>query len=326
MGTARVYVARMLPLAAMAILKPYFQVRVWQDEDRPVPRDVLRREISQAEAVLCLLTEKVDEELLDGAPSLRIVANMAVGYDNIDVPACTERKVVVTNTPGVLTESTADLAFALLLATARRIPEAVDVLKQDRWRAWSPMFLTGQDVHHATLGIIGLGRIGQAVAERARGFKMTVLYYGRTRDFAAERATGATYVPLDDLLRGSDFVSVHLPLSSETVHFLGDREIGLMKPTAVLINTSRGPVVDEAALYRALSDRRIWAAGLDVFEREPLPMDSLLRGLDNVVLLPHIGSASVATRVRMATLASENIRDYLLHGKPVSPVNPEVLG
>jgi len=320
-----VFVTRNLPDEAIAVLRPHFEVRVWPEADEPIPRDALLREASQADALLCLLTEKVDRELLNAAPRLRIVANMAVGYDNVDVPACTERGIVVTNTPGVLTESTADLAFALILAAARRLPEAMRVVAEDRWRAWSPMFLTGQDVHGATLGIVGLGRIGEAVARRAKGFGMRILYYSRSRREDAEARTGAEYRSLDDLLRESDFVSIHLPLTPETFHIIGERELGLMKHTAVLVNTARGPVVDEDALSRALSEKKIRAAGLDVFEREPLPMDSPLRTLDNVVLLPHIGSASVATRIRMATLAAENIRDYLLQGKPVSPVNPEAV-
>ena len=276
---------------------------------------------SDASGLLCLLTDRVDEELLEKCPSLKIVANMAVGYDNIDVEACTRRGVLVTNTPGVLTESTADLAFGLILATARRIPEARDMLLQGRWRTWSPMFLTGQDVHGATLGIIGFGRIGQAVARRAAGFGMSVLYYSRHRYPELEEELGVQHRPLDDLLRESDIVSLHLPLSEDTRGFIGERELGLMKPSAILINTSRGPVVDELALYRALRDRRIWAAGLDVFEREPLPEDSPLRSLDNVVLLPHIGSASIQTRTAMAVLAAENVREYLLRGRALTPVN-----
>ncbi len=325
-GKPRIYVSRRLPEAAMDVLFPHFDVRAWSEEETAVPRDVLLAEAGAVQGLLCLLTERIDREFLERAPHLRIVANMAVGYDNVDVPACTARRVVVTNTPGVLTESTADLAFALLLATARRLPEARDVLLQNRWRTWSPMFLTGQDVHDATLGIVGLGRIGQAAAKRARGFGMKVLYHSRHRDLAVETETGAEYRMLDDLLGESDFVSIHLPLSGETRHIIGPRELGLMKPSAVLINTSRGAVVDEQALYEALRDRKIWAAGLDVFEREPLSPQSPLRSLPNVVLLPHIGSASIATRTQMAVLAATNLREYLLRGKPVTPVNPEAIG
>jgi glyoxylate reductase len=317
----KVYVTRRLPPEAIDVLSPLLRVNIWPEEETVVPRERLLAEVADAHAVLCLLTERIDEELLNHSPRLKIAANMAAGYDNIDVPACTRRRVLVTNTPGVLTESTADLAFALLLATARRIPESRDVLLQNRWRTWSPMFLAGQDVHGATLGIVGLGRIGQAVARRARGFGMTVTYYSRNRYPDSEQELGVQYSPLDDLLGESDFVSVHLPLTAETRHFIGSRELSLMKPSAVLINTSRGPVVDEKALYEALWNRRIWAAGLDVFEQEPLPPDSPLRALDNVVLLPHIGSASIKTRTSMAVMAATNIRDYLFSGKPLTPVN-----
>ena len=316
----KVYVSRQLPDQAFSALSS-FRVNVWPEEETPVPRDILLRECSDASGLLCLLTDRVDQELLDRCPSVKIVANMAVGYDNIDVEACTRRGVLVTNTPGVLTESTADLTFGLILATARRIPEARDMLLQGRWRTWSPMFLTGQDVHGATLGIVGFGRIGQAVARRAAGFGMFVLYYSRHRYPELEKELGVQHRPLDDLLRESDIVSLHLPLSEDTRGLIGERELALMKPSAILINTSRGPVVDERALYRALRDRRIWAAGLDVFEREPLPEDSPLRSLDNVVLLPHIGSASIKTRTAMAVLAAENVREYLLRGRALTPVN-----
>lgn len=321
----RVYVTRRLPRAATGVLTPHFDVGEWPEEDTVIPRDALLREAEDADGILCLLTERIDEELLSRAPRLKVVGNMAVGYDNVDVRACTARGILVANTPDVLTESTADLAFALLLATARRLPEAREALLADRWRAWSPMFLTGRDVYGATLGIIGFGRIGQAVARRARGFGMRVLYMSRGRYPGAERETGAERKLLDDLLKESDFVSVHLPLTPETRHLIGRREIMLMKPSGVLVNTSRGPVVDEVALYEALRDRAIWAAGLDVFESEPLSPDSPLRSLDNVILLPHIGSATIATRTKMAVLAATNIKEYLGGGNPPTPVNPEVL-
>lgn len=324
MDSKKVYVTRKIPQSALDLLKD-FEVSVFSEEDEVVPREVLLREVRQADGLLCLLTEKIDRELLDAAPRLKIVANMAVGYDNIDVPACTERKVLVTNTPGVLTEATADLAFALLLATARRIPESERFLRDGKWKTWSPMLLTGQEVYGATLGILGLGRIGSAVARRAKGFNMRILYYSHRRDLDAEKNLGIIYKEKDELLKESDYVSIHLPLTPETRGFIGQRELELMKPTAILINTSRGPVVDEDALVKALKERRIWAAGLDVFQTEPLPMDSPLRTLPNVVLLPHIGSATIKTRTDMALIAARNIRDYLLTGKPHTPVNPEVL-
>ncbi|MCR4398895.1 MAG: D-glycerate dehydrogenase [Firmicutes bacterium] len=321
----RVYVTRKLPDEVAGILTPFFEVESWPHEDVPVSRSALLSGVETADGLVRLLTDRIDRSVLDGARRLKIVANVAVGFDNVDVGACTERGIAVTNTPGVLTESTADLAFALLLAAARRIPEAQDALKRFEWKAWSLMFLTGRDVHSATLGIVGMGRIGRAVARRAAGFSMRILYYSRRRDAEIEGETGAVFRPLDELLRESDFVSIHLPLTEETRHLIGERELSLMKPTSVLVNTSRGPVVDEAALCHALERRTIWAAGLDVYEEEPLPAQSPLRSLDNVVLLPHIGSATVTTRTRMASMAAENVREFLLRGKALTPVNPEVL-
>ncbi|HHW26387.1 MAG TPA: D-glycerate dehydrogenase, partial [Firmicutes bacterium] len=258
-------------------------------------------------------------------PRLKVVANMAVGYDNIDVAECTRRGIVVTNTPGVLTETTADLAFALILAAARRVTEAERYLRQGQWKTWSPMLLTGVDVHGATLGIVGLGRIGEAVARRARGFSMRVLYANRSARPEVEAALGIERRGLDELLKSSDFVSIHVPLNDSTRHLIGERELNLMKPTAVLVNTSRGPVVNERDLYRALKDRRIFAAGLDVFDTEPIRSDNPLLELDNVVLLPHIGSASIATRTQMAVMAARNLTQVLAGQTPQNPVNPEAL-
>lgn len=326
MTRPKVYITRKIPDPAIALLTESLDVSVWPEEDVVVPRDVLVREVKEIDGLLCVLTEKVDRELLDAAPRLKIVANMAVGYDNVDVGSCTERGIVVTNTPDVLTDATADLAFALLLATARRLPEARDFLLKGQWKTWSPMLLTGKEVYGATLGIVGMGRIGQAVAKRARGFDMKVLYYSKRRNPQVEEEIGARYVDKETLLRESDYVSLHLPLTPETRGFIGERELRMMKPTAVLINTARGAVVDERALCKALREGWIWAAGLDVFEVEPLPMDSPLRTLPNVVLLPHIGSATVKTRTDMALLAARNIRDYLLAGRVHTPVNPEALG
>jgi glyoxylate reductase len=232
---------------------------------------------------------------------------MAFGVDNIDVSACKDRGIKVGNTPGVLTETTADLAFALILSTGRRVVEADRYLRDGEWKTWSPMQLTGPDVHHATLGIIGLGRIGYEVARRARGFQMRILYTNRSSNLAAERDFGAERVELDTLLAQSDFVSIHTPLTAETRHMMGAGEFAKMKPSAIFINTARGSVVDQKALFEALRDRRIAAAGIDVFESEPLPTDDPLLTLDNVVLLPHIGSASIATRTKMAVLAAENL-------------------
>jgi len=325
MSTPKVYVTRKIPDEALNLLKKHFQVSIWPEEDKVVPRKILLKEVFGVDGLFCLLTDKIDQEILDGAPSLKIVANMAVGYDNIDVDLCTEKRILVTNTPGVLTEATADLTFALLLATARRLPEAQDFLLEGKWKTWSPMLLTGQEVFGATIGILGMGRIGRSVAKRAKGFDMKILYYSRRRNLAVEEHLGAEYREKDELLKEADCVTIHLPLTPETKGFIGERELKLMKPTAILINTARGPIVDEAALYRALKEKWILAAGLDVFQQEPLPMDSPLRTLPNVVLLPHVGSATVKTRTEMALLAAKNIRDYLLTGKPLTPVNPEVL-
>jgi glyoxylate reductase len=319
----KVFVTRQLPEEALSIIRPVAGTEVWPGE-LPPPREMLLEKVAELDGLLCLLTDKIDAELLDRAPKLRVVSQMAVGYDNVDVAACTARGVAVGNTPGVLTETTADLTFALLLATARRIVEADRYTRSGEWQTWSPMLLTGPDVHHATLGIIGMGRIGYEMARRARGFEMTVLYTDTRRSEAAEGDFGARYVDMDTLLAESDFVTVHTPLLPETRHLMGAAQFAKMKPTAIFINTSRGPVVDQAALYEALKSRTIAAAGLDVYEIEPLPLDDPLLTLDNAVLLPHIGSASIATRTKMAVLAAENLVAGL-EGRPLpNPVNPEV--
>lgn len=321
----KIYITRKIPDPAVSLLEEVFEVSMWPEEDSCVPRDVLCAESRDSFGLLSMLTDKIDEELLKEAENLRIVSNMAVGYDNIDVGACSRRGIIVTNTPGVLTEATADLAFGLLLATARRIPEAQEYLKNGLWETWSPMLLTGLDVWGSTIGIVGMGRIGTAVARRAKGFNMRIVYYSRTRDLGVEEELGAEYRSLDSLLKEADFVTMHLPLTEQTKGLIGEKEIGLMKREAVLINTARGGIVDEDALAKALRDRKIWGAGLDVFSREPISVDSPFFGLDNVVLLPHIGSATVTTRTEMAVLAARNVREYLLSGIPITPVNPEAL-
>jgi glyoxylate reductase len=320
-----VYVTRRIPQAALDLLRGIADVALWDSEDQPVPRDVLLREVAQADGVLSLLTDRIDAEVMDAAPRLRVVANFAVGYDNIDVPAATRRKIVVTNTPEVLTETVADFAFCLILAAARRLVEADRYTRAGRWKTWEPMLLAGQDVHHATLGLVGLGRIGSAVARRAQGFAMRVLYYDVVRRQDLEQSLGIAYRPLDDVLREADIISVHVPLTEQTRHLIGPAQFALMKPTAVFVNTSRGPVVDQQALTDALARRRIFAAALDVFEVEPIRPDDPLLRLDNVVVAPHIASASVPTRTRMATLAAENLVAVLQGRRPPTPVNPEVL-
>jgi glyoxylate reductase len=314
----KVLVTREIPSAGLRALEP-FDVRVLHE--RPPERGELLDAVRGVSGILSTATEKMDGELMDAAgEDLKVIANMAVGYDNVDVEASAERGIVVTNTPGVLDETTADVALMLLLAAARRLGEGERLLRAGRWEWWGPKQLMGRDVWGKRLGIVGFGRIGQAVARRARGFGMEVLYHNRSRKEEAEQELGARYVEFDELLETVDFVSVHTPLTDETHHLIGPKELGRMKPTAVLVNTSRGPVVDEAALADALAAGRIFAAGLDVYEEEPKVHPKLLE-LENVVLAPHIGSASVETRDRMAALAAENLAAVLRGEDPKTPVN-----
>jgi glyoxylate/hydroxypyruvate/2-ketogluconate reductase len=281
--------------------------------------------ISAVEGVVCSVVDRIDETLLARCPNLKAVCNVGVGYNNIDVAACTKRGIMVTNTPGVLDDSTADLAFALILATARRVTEAEAWLRQGNWKEWDFELLLGADVHHATLGIIGMGRIGQAVARRARGFDMQVIYHNRNRVAAdIESSCNASYRGFEDLLRESDFVLLQLPYTKETHHLIGVRELALMKPSAMLINVARGGVVDDAALVDALKNKRIAGAGLDVFENEPKLNPGFL-DLKNVVMVPHVGSATLATRKAMAMTAANNLIAALSGKTPPNLVNPEVL-
>jgi glyoxylate reductase len=313
----KVLVAREIPSAGLRLLDG-FDVTVLRE--RPPERDELLEAVRGANGVLSTATEKMDGEVMDAAGvGLKVVANMAVGYDNIDISAATNRGVVVTNTPGVLDETTADVAFMLMLAAARRLGEGERLLRAGEWEWWGPKQLRGIDVWGKKLGVVGLGRIGRAVARRGRGFGMEILYHNRSRKEDAEKELGARYLDLDDLLRESDFVSIHTPLTDATRHLIGERELGLMQDTAVLVNTSRGPVVDEAALAEALEGGRIFAAGLDVYEEEPKVHPRLLE-LEKAVLAPHIGSATIETRDRMATLAAENLRAVLRGEQPRNPV------
>ncbi|MEK5270124.1 D-glycerate dehydrogenase [Aeribacillus sp. FSL K6-8394] len=320
----KVFVTRKLPIEIIEKIKEVCDVSMWEEEEIPVPRNVLESQIQEVDGLFCLLTETIDKSLLDKAKNLKIISNMAVGYNNIDVEAATQRKIMVTNTPGVLTETTADLTFALLLATARRLIEASEYLRQGKWKTWSPMQLIGQDVFGATLGIIGMGRIGEAVARRAKGFDMKVLYYNRNRKPKAEQSLGVEYADLPELLQTSDFVCILTPYTPETRNLIGEKELKLMKKTAVLINTARGGIVDEEALFQALKKGEIWGAGLDVFEKEPVPVDHPLLTLPNVVALPHIGSASKKTRLRMANIAAENLIQGLQGKTPNNLVNPGI--
>ena len=310
------YLTRRLPDDVTAPILEVCDCAWWDEEDTPVPRATLMEAVTEVDGLLSMVTDPIDGEVLAAAPKLRVVSNMAVGYDNIALDEAKKRQIAVCNTPDVLTETTADLTFALLLGTARRLAEAANFLKNDEWRSWSPFLLAGQDVYGKTLGIIGLGRIGQAVARRAAGFGMTILYYNRNRRVDEEQSLAVRYKELDALLQESDYICVLTPLTKETRHLIGARELSLMKPTAVLVNTSRGPVVDEEALYRALAGRQIWGAGLDVFAKEPVRADHPLLRLPNVLALPHIGSATTATRLKMAGLAAENLILYLTGKEP----------
>lgn len=321
----KILVTRTLPEPAARMLAGCGDVEWWTAKDF-IPKAEIIRRLPQKHALICLLTEPIDEEVLNAARELKIVANIAVGFNNIDVAAATRRKIVVTNTPGVLDETTADLAFALLLAIARRLGEAERFLRAGRYKGWDLDLMLGVDVYQKTLGIVGFGRIGRAVAKRAQGFSMRVLY---TDEFRApeemEKSLHASRAGLETLLRESDFVSLHVPLLPGTRHLISTQQLALMKPTACLINNSRGPVVDEAALAEALAAGRIRGAALDVFENEPAVHPTLLK-LENVVLVPHIGSASVETRKKMAVMAVENVIAVLNGRRPANIVNPEVLG
>ncbi len=313
----KVLVTREIPEAGLQPLEGY-DVTVLSEA--PPARNDLLKAARGATGVLSNVTERMDAEFMDAAGSgLKIIANMAVGYDNVDVGAARERGVVVTNTPGVLDETTADTAFMLLLAAARGLGESERTLRAGNWKWWGPKLFVGVDVWGKTLGIVGMGRIGQAVARRGRGFGMEILYHNRSRNEDAERELDARYADLDELLETADFVSVHTPLTEETRHLIGAEELSRMKRTAVLVNTSRGPVVDEAALADALADGRIFAAGLDVYEEEPKVHPKLLER-ENAVLAPHIGSGSQETRDKMAVLAAENIVAVLSGGEPKTPI------
>jgi glyoxylate reductase len=308
----------------LEVLTGRAELRVWP-KDFPPPREQLLKEAREMDGLLTLLTDRVDRQLIEQAPKLRVVSNFAVGFDNIDVQACSERGIAVGNTPGVLTETTADLAFALMLAAARRIPEGIDFVRAGKWRTFDPNLLLGQDVSGAMLGIVGMGKIGQAVARRAAAFSMRILYVDKERA-DVERQTGAKRVEKETLLRESDFVSLHVPLTPKTRHYIGSAELALMKPSAILINTSRGPVVDQVELARGLAAGRPGAAALDVTDPEPIsPTDPLL-SMPNVIVVPHVGSASFQTRTRMGQLAVANLLAGL-EGRPLPhPVPPLPLG
>ena len=307
---------------AIEFLRAHAEVE-YADSDDGLTAEELAARLRGKAAVVSQLTDKFTAPVLEGLDHIRVISNVAVGFDNIDVPAATRKGVLVTNTPDVLTDTTADLAFALMLAAARRIVEGHHFVHSGQWTKWRIDLLVGRDVHHRTLGIFGMGRIGQAVARRARGFGMRVVYHDpRRAPQEVERELGLEYVSAEDLLRQADFVSLHVPLSEATRHLIGAEQLRMMKPTAVLVNTSRGPVVDEAALAEALERKTIWAAGVDVFEREPQVHPKLLE-LENATLVPHIGSASVDTRLKMCMMAVENAAAALEGRRPPNLVNPD---
>ena len=318
---SRVVITRPIPEPGPTLVAHAAGEVVANVEDRPLSPDELKRMVVGADAVLCLLTDTIDAPVLDAAKGCRVFANMAVGYNNIDVDAATARGILVTNTPGVLTECTADLTWALILGISRRVAEGDREMRAGRFPGWGPLYMLGGDVTGATLGLVGPGRIATAVARRAVGFSMRLLYQGR-RDNPELDALGATRVDLDRLLAESDFVSLHVPLSPETRHLIDGAALARMKPSAYLINTSRGPVVDESALVDALRRRAIAGAGLDVYEDEPR-MAAGLSGCDNALLLPHLGSATIAVRAAMSRIAGENLVAVLDGRRPPNLVNPD---
>lgn len=326
MAEPKVFITRRIAQEALDMIEQATEMEIWPEE-LPPSYKVLLEKATDVEGLLTLLTDRIDSAIMDAAPELKVVSNLAVGYDNIDISEATKRGIVVGNTPGVLTETTADLAFALLMATARRLAEADSYTRKGLWKTWGPGVLLGQDIHNATLGIVGLGRIGAEVARRARGFNMKVLYHDTRRlSRRKERQLGVEYVSgLPKLLSDSDFISLHVPFTNQTRHLISSDEFAVMKPTAILINTSRGSIVDQKALYEALKLGQIFAAGLDVTEVEPIPPDDPLLTLDNVIILPHIGSASFATRRNMALMAAENLLAGLRNEVPPNCVNPEAL-
>lgn len=316
-----VFVTRTLPGTALQQLSERgYNLDLWEG-DLPPPPETLRERAAAADAVLALLTDRFDTSLLEAAPRLRVIANMAVGYDNVDPAEAEQRGIWLTNTPGVLAETTADFTFALLLAAARRVAESDRDTRAGGWKTWSPTGFLGPDVHRATLGIVGLGEIGAAVARRARGLGMRLLATSRTSRPERETELGVEHVPLEELLRQSDFVSLHTPLTAETRHLLGAREFEQMKQGAILVNTARGGVVDQDALVAALHSGHLGGAALDVTDPEPLPLEHPLFALPNVIITPHIASASLATRARMAEMAAENIIAVLEGRTPPNPVN-----
>jgi glyoxylate reductase len=323
MNQPYVFITRKLPEEAIVPLREKYDVHMWPYEDIAVPRDVLLEEAKKADALLTMLSDRIDRELIESSDTLKVIANLAVGFDNIDIQVATEKGIAVCNTPDVLTDTTADLTFALLLATARRLIEAAEFVKAGEWKSWSPLLLAGHDVHHKTIGIVGMGKIGQALAKRAKGFDMEILYHNRSRNVEAEQTLGAVYCSFEELLKRSDFVVCLTPLTEETYQLFDQEAFRMMKKSAIFVNAARGAVVDEEALYEALVHGEIAAAGLDVFVQEPIDPTHPLLKLKNVVALPHIGSASTETRLAMMDLCCRNIIAVLQGKDPETIVNKE---
>jgi lactate dehydrogenase-like 2-hydroxyacid dehydrogenase len=318
----RVFVTRKLPGPGLELLREKAVVEIWSG-DNPPPRDIIIDRIGRIDGLLCLLTDHIDAEIIGAASQhLKVISNYAVGFDNIDIAAATSRHIPVGNTPGVLTETTADLAFSLMMAAGRRIVEGADLARAGKWQSWSPTLLLGQDIHHGTLGILGMGRIGRAMANRARGFDMNVIFH--TANPNSDVPANGRSVTFDELLAESDFLSLHLPLTDATHHIINRDSLRKMKKSSVLINTARGPVVDHSALHEALEENRIAYAALDVTEPEPLPAAHKLYAQDNCLIVPHLGSASVATRSKMTDMATRNLIAGLQNKKLPNCVNKEI--
>jgi lactate dehydrogenase-like 2-hydroxyacid dehydrogenase len=326
MTKLKIFITGAIPDQGLDQALDKYDTEIWPKDTPPTKKELLKK-VRGIDGLLSLLTSKIDAEVMDAAgKQLKVISNYAVGYDNIDVQAATKRGILVTNTPGVLTETTADLAFALLMAAARRIVEGADYVREGKWHTWNPKLLLGLDIHQATLGIVGLGRIGKAMVRRARGFNMKILYYDEKGRYDKDEEIGALYCEtMDEILKYSDFLSLHVPLTPETHHLIDAKALKKMKQTAILINTSRGSVVDPDALYNALKNGDIAYAALDVTEPEPIPANHKLLSLSNCLIVPHIGSASVMTRGLMADMAVENLLAVLRGDEPKYLVNPEVL-
>ncbi|MFD1066469.1 2-hydroxyacid dehydrogenase [Oceanobacillus locisalsi] len=321
MSKPKVYITRKIDATYLKAYQDQLEIRMWEKEEEAVPKETLYQEVADADALFAVLSDTIDEDLLSQAPHLKVVANMAVGYDNIDLAACKAHDVVATNTPDVLSETTADLGFLLMMAAARRLTEANDWVKQDQWQSWAPFYFAGTDIQGKTLGIVGMGRIGEGIAKRAAGFDMNIQYHNRSRKKDAEERLHATYVDFDELLQTSDFIVTVVPHTAETDKMFNQTAFEKMKSSAVFVNISRGKVVDEEALVHALQTGEIRSAGLDVFEEEPIGADHPLVGLKNAVCLPHIGSASVETRTKMIHLCMDNIEAVVSGKEAITPIS-----